>query len=118
MFLFVLYCVCCFVFCCITIHGAAFQVPFSKHSRARDYLHASVPYHSAHQRTSSLHPPQRHPLLPGRPIRGAVVAVVAVVFVVVVFVVVVVVVVVVYLKRLRIVLRCAKAGCGRRTSSS
>ena len=30
----------------------------------------------------------------------------------------VVVVVVVYLKRLRIVLRCAKAGCGRRTSSS
>ena len=33
-------------------------------------------------------------------------------------VVVVVVVVVVYLKRLRIVLRCAKAGCGRRTSSS
>ena len=29
-----------------------------------------------------------------------------------------VVVVVVYLKRLRIVLRCAKAGCGRRTSSS
>ena len=32
--------------------------------------------------------------------------------------VVVVVVVVVYLKRLRIVLRCAKAGCGRRTSSS
>ena len=31
---------------------------------------------------------------------------------------VVVVVVVVYLKRLRIVLRCAKAGCGRRTSSS
>ena len=41
--------------------------------------------------------------------------------VVVVFVVVfidVVVVVVVYFKRLRIVLRCAKAGCGRRTSSS
>ena len=33
-------------------------------------------------------------------------------------VVVGVVVVVVYLKRLRIVLRCAKAGCGRRTSSS
>ena len=33
-------------------------------------------------------------------------------------VVVVVVVVVVYLKRLKIVLRCAKAGCGRRTSSS
>ena len=33
-------------------------------------------------------------------------------------VVVIVVVVVVYLKRLRIVLRCAKAGCGRRTSSS
>ena len=33
-------------------------------------------------------------------------------------VVFVVVVVVVYLKRLRIVLRCAKAGCGRRTSSS
>ena len=30
--------------------------------------------------------------------------------------IVVVVVVVVYLKRLRIVLRCAKAGCGRRTS--
>ena len=30
----------------------------------------------------------------------------------------VVVVVVVYLKCLRIVLRCAKAGCGRRTSSS
>ena len=28
------------------------------------------------------------------------------------------VVVVVYFKRLRIVLRCAKAGCGRRTSSS
>ena len=28
------------------------------------------------------------------------------------------VVVVVYLKRLRIVLRCTKAGCGRRTSSS
>ena len=40
------------------------------------------------------------------------------VVVVVVIVVVVVVVVVVYLKRLRIVLRCAKAGCGRRTSSS
>ena len=38
--------------------------------------------------------------------------------VVVNFVVDVVVVVVVYLKRLRIVLRCAKAGCGRRTSSS
>ena len=36
----------------------------------------------------------------------------------VVYVVVCVVVVVVYLKRLRIVLRCAKAGCGRRTSSS
>ena len=36
----------------------------------------------------------------------------------VVDVVVIVVVVVVYLKRLRIVLRCAKAGCGRRTSSS
>ena len=35
-----------------------------------------------------------------------------------VIVVVVGVVVVVYLKRLRIVLRCAKAGCGRRTSSS
>ena len=36
----------------------------------------------------------------------------------VVFVFVVVIVVVVYLKRLRIVLRCAKAGCGRRKSSS
>ena len=31
---------------------------------------------------------------------------------------VVVVVVVVHLKRLRMVPRCAKAGCGRRTSSS
>ena len=48
----------------------------------------------------------------------AVVVVFAVVVVVVAAVVVVVVVVVVYLKRLRIVLRCAKAGCGRRTSSS
>ena len=47
-----------------------------------------------------------------------VVASVVVVVVVVVVDVVVVVVVVVYLKRLRIVLRCAKAGCGRRTSSS
>ena len=45
----------------------------------------------------------------------------AVVFAVVVYAVVVFVfsvVVVVYLKRLRIVLRCAKAGCGRRPSSS
>ena len=40
------------------------------------------------------------------------------VVVVVVVVVVAVVVVVVYLMRLRVVLRCAKAGCGRRTSSS
>ena len=48
----------------------------------------------------------------------AVVVAVVVVAVVVAVVVVVVVVVVVYLKRLRIVLRCAKAGCGRRTSSS
>ena len=47
-----------------------------------------------------------------------VVAVVVVAVVVAVVVIVVVVVVVVYLKRLRIVLRCAKAGCGRRTSSS
>ena len=31
---------------------------------------------------------------------------------------VVVVVVIVYLKHLRVVLKCAKAGCGRRTSSS
>ena len=46
-----------------------------------------------------------------------VVAVVAVVVFVIV-VAVVVVVVVVYLKRLRIVLRCAKAGYGRRTNSS
>ena len=44
--------------------------------------------------------------------------VVVIVVAVVVIVVAVVVVVVVYLKRLRIVLRCAKAGCGRRTSSS
>ena len=47
-----------------------------------------------------------------------VVVVVVVVVVVDVVVVVVGVVVVVYLKRLKIVLRCAKAGCGRRTSSS
>ena len=49
---------------------------------------------------------------------AVVVVVVADVAVVVVVSVVAVVVVVVYLKRLRIVLRCAKAGCGRRTSSS
>ena len=47
---------------------------------------------------------------------SVVVAVVVSVVVAVVVSVVVAVVVVVYLKRLRIVLRCAKAGCGRRTS--
>ena len=52
------------------------------------------------------------------PLVSCVVVVTVVVVVVVVVVFVVVVVVVVYLKRLRIVLRCAKAGCGRRTSSS
>ena len=54
----------------------------------------------------------------GKDLLQQVLVVVFVVDVVVIVVVVVVVVVVVYLKRLRIVLRCAKAGCGRRTSSS